>query len=253
MELDQPCRGLARTTTPLFADRQGLLLSHSRLDSILHALLLKCFDSSVADTHSWHSFRIGLACALHAAGADDATIQLACRWLSPESLRLYRRLGTSEVIAWVDSAERANVDTIQQGNVVTVDNSAAFGALFQTVQSGAPSTKPKQLQCALDQATMLIAPQSGSPPAGSSHSESSDDDEPDDTPLTPSNCAGRRVMVPASLWPSYPCREHGGTGWAARVVRSTRHGALIRFLYARTSTGRPYDAVELQLGSLTPL
>jgi hypothetical protein len=53
----------------------------------------------VASTLSWHSVRISLACALHAVNCPDATIQLICRWASPDSLELYRLIGTSSHIA----------------------------------------------------------------------------------------------------------------------------------------------------------
>jgi len=42
----------------------------------LRALLTAIFGRSFAMAFSWHSVRIGLACALHAADCPDAVIQL---------------------------------------------------------------------------------------------------------------------------------------------------------------------------------
>ena len=44
-------------------------------------------DGGGARLYTFHSFRSGLATALHAAGVSDDMIQLICRWMCPESLR----------------------------------------------------------------------------------------------------------------------------------------------------------------------
>jgi len=67
-ELRAPCRGEARTTTPLFARPGGVLLTHSYMDPILSSVLTYTIGREDAAKYSWHSFRIGLACALRAAG-----------------------------------------------------------------------------------------------------------------------------------------------------------------------------------------
>ena len=41
--------------------------------------------------HSWHSYRIRLACRLRAAHKDDHTIQACCRWKTVQSLDTYAR------------------------------------------------------------------------------------------------------------------------------------------------------------------
>ena len=64
IELEQPCHGEARRTTPLFADECGRPYRHGRMDDLLNAAMLHCFGQGVADTHSWHSLRSGLASAL---------------------------------------------------------------------------------------------------------------------------------------------------------------------------------------------
>ena len=54
-----------------------------------------------AAKYSWHSFRIGLACALRAAGCPPDVVQLICRWMCAESLRIYSLKGISEHAHWI--------------------------------------------------------------------------------------------------------------------------------------------------------
>jgi hypothetical protein len=58
---------------------------------------------------------------------------------------------------------------------------------------------------------------------------------------------GQRVLVPATLWPTYACSEHGGEGWEAKVVRSTAETATISFTcaYCR-ETGKEFEDVTLR-------
>ena len=72
-------------------------------------------------------------------------------------------------------------------------------------------------------------------------------------PLTPANAVGRRVLVPRSLWPTYPCNEHGGKGWEAKVLRVWRGWATLAFVYDVDCDGRPAANEELQLKHLKPL
>lgn len=259
LELEAPCHGPERQRRPLFADAQGKVLTHSPLDRRLHDLLQHCFGTATAATHSWHSFRIGLACALHAAGANDATVQLLCRWLSPESLRLYRRLGNREMVQWVDAAQKARVDTLQQTNVPAVDSCEAFGALLHDTERDVV-LRERALRNAL---APPVGQQHTSPRRAPSRPTEPEDDEedsgrvqlpPSDTsPLSPSNAEGRWVLVPRAAWPEYPCDERAGAGWEAIVGRVVRGVARVHFLYAATPRGVPYADVDLRLDVLTPL
>ena len=64
---------------------------------MLRSALAHLYGEAVASLYSFHSFRSGLATALHAAGVSDAMIQLICRWMCPESesLHVYRRMGVA--------------------------------------------------------------------------------------------------------------------------------------------------------------
>ena len=49
-----------------------------------------------------HSWRVWLASALRMAGAPDPLIQALGRWMNPESIKIYARLGTEEYKHWID-------------------------------------------------------------------------------------------------------------------------------------------------------
>ena len=65
------------------------------------------------------------------------------------------------------------------------------------------------------------------------------------TLLSSQPVVGADVVVPSTIWPRYRCRELGGAGWAVRVLSSTAHTAVVRFLHARTHDGRPYSDERL--------
>ena len=81
--------GYSRQLTPLFADEHGLPYTHSVMDTLLHAALVRLYGEQIASCYSWHSLRSGLATALKAAGCTDDVIQMICRWANPESLKIY--------------------------------------------------------------------------------------------------------------------------------------------------------------------
>ena len=105
-------------TTPLFStgpSRQPF--RHSVVDKVLLALLLTFLPEAEAARYSWHSWRIGLACSLLAAGASEATILALCRWKGPQSLRIYARRNKHDIAAWVDTAEAQILDSVQAPNL----------------------------------------------------------------------------------------------------------------------------------------
>ena len=238
IELARPCRGSARETTPLLADDHGRPFTHSVMDLLLKQAITFLYGAKVAAVHSWHSMRIGLATALKAAKVDDGVIQMICRWTNPESLRAYARHGHALHIDCVDRAEHAIVNAVQSGSVPKVCNSEGCASLHMAFGGNLS----KRARAVLDAA------------------DDDDDDDDDDgdaaadlSPLTPTNCLGRRVLVPRATWPNYACEEHGGRGWTARVVEYTRGAVTLHFLHATTPRGAPYEDVQLQLDSVAPL
>ena len=65
--------------------------------------------------------------------------------------------------------------------------------------------------------------------------------------------ANDSVVVPASLWPAYTCRELGGAGWKATVTRVHRTAALVSFDNARARDGRVYADEMLPIAELRVL
>lgn len=106
-----PVRGQARRITPLFTIGSNRPFYASFVDTALRNSLLTFMAPAKAKDYSAHSFRIGLACALRAAGHDDATIQALCRWRSAASARLYGRLNPSLYAGYLKQAATAAART----------------------------------------------------------------------------------------------------------------------------------------------
>ena len=124
LELDLECRGPARRETPLFVlDRHCSPFTASRADSLLQAMLALVLSPDECSKYSWHSFRIGLACALLAAGASHDLIQAMCRWKSAESLVVYARLNPETYGAWIVKAQMAPVSSVASRNLPQIDDS----------------------------------------------------------------------------------------------------------------------------------
>jgi hypothetical protein len=243
IELEQPCRGASRATAPLFADDAGHPFRHERLDDLLNDALLCLFGAGVRDTHSWHSLRSGLACALKAAGCPPDEIQLICRWLNPASLRAYARLGTSTFISWVDAAEKAVADSVQTSSLPKYDLCEGFAAMH--LEFGRPlGAHAQAIIDAADDAEAAAPVQApmAPPPA-------------DVRPLTLDNCLLRRVLVPRTCWPSYDCDEHDGRGWTGRVVDVVprSHAVVVEFVDATDRRGLRYADARLALAVLEPI
>ena len=105
LELALPCRGTHRRACALFvADGNWKALSQSTLDTILAKLLLTLMSEAAASCYSFHSFRIGFACALLEAGCSYDMIQALARWKSTKSIVIYARLEPHAYADWVDKA-----------------------------------------------------------------------------------------------------------------------------------------------------
>lgn len=122
-------------STPLFTVNSAFQpMRHRHLEATLSSLLSSFLSASEAHKYSWHSFRIGLACALLAAGASDAVIMALCRWRSVSSLRIYARLNPDDYTRFIDDASALNLTSVQGPNLDPIPP--------QSVSRPAPSILP---------------------------------------------------------------------------------------------------------------
>ena len=160
MELERPCRGADRASTPLFVTASGDAYTYGTLNNMLHSLVTAVFGTEVAATISWHSFRIGLACELRAAGCPDAVIQIICRWQCPESIQEYAQLSVRSHTEWLRSTNTVDYDAVRVSNLPVLDNSEALADLEEP--TSAQRTRARQVVAAGD--TRAAAPPPSQPP-----------------------------------------------------------------------------------------
>jgi len=256
-----------RDAYPLFGDASGRTYTHHYLHNLLQLALTHLYGATVAALYTWHSFRSGLATALHAAGVSDAMIMLICRWMCAESLHVYRRMGTREHERLINTASTMNVDAIQSANVVQVVGDQGYAALFNDLslntrahlrdfeQASRAALDPdaRQLTPVGPAASPVTAAPTG-PRAGGRALQPAIIEPPARLFALPgAPMPGDDVVVPAELWPAYSCRELGGAGWTATVTRVHASTARVSFLLARTRDGRPYQDELLPLSALRTL
>ena len=252
-----------RDSYPLFGDAAGQTYTHHYLHNLLKLVLTHLYGAAVAALYTWHSFRSGLATALHAANVPDAMIMLICRWMCPESLHVYRRMGTREHERLINEASAMNVDAIQSANVVRVVGDQGYAALFadlQLNQSAHSKDFDRTSNTALDARTRQLTPAEPTVPTAPPPPGRPLRTQPQRPtfvgpparlqPLPGTIRPGDAVVVPASLWPAYTCRELGGAGWTATVRRVHASTARVSFDIAQTRDGRPYEDELLPLDEL---
>ena len=110
----------------MFTDERGQPFTYSILHRELRQLLSALFGEQTASCLTWHSIRIGLACALHAADCPDAVIQLICRWTCPESLHVYRQMGIDKNLYWTEQAQHVTFDATRVNNLPALDADTAI-------------------------------------------------------------------------------------------------------------------------------
>jgi hypothetical protein len=97
-------------------------MSRATLDSNLAFLLQINFGEAKAALYSFHSFRIGFASSLLAAGCPLATIQALSRWRSAESLAIYARMNPAVYAGWITKASTQTASSVSARNLPTIDN-----------------------------------------------------------------------------------------------------------------------------------
>jgi hypothetical protein len=206
IELESPCAAAERHRTPLFADANGSPFTYAILHAELRKLLAALYGEKRAAAYSWHSFRIGLACALHAADCPDAVIQLICRWANPASLKVYRQMGIEKNIYWTERAQHVTFDATRVNNLPALDNDDVTAHNLLAFETEAPATPARTVQ-RVDTATYPI-------PGGTVVASAQDAND----------LVGRHVDIINNFWGGYE-NDFGTTSCqvAARCVREFCH------------------------------
>jgi len=146
----QSCRPpLSRLrSTPLFSVTPGYApLRHRHLDETLGAILGFFLSPEECARYSWHSFRIGLACALMALGASDSQIMALVRWRSTAALRVYCRFEPNDYAAFIDAVAHTDAHSLQGPNLPALPAQP-----LPVPQPPVPGALPDGLYQLLDQA-----------------------------------------------------------------------------------------------------
>lgn len=102
--------------SPLFVNNNKQPLQASSMASALHHAVSTLVGSNRAKLFTWHSGRIYLCTALHAAGVKPHVIQAMLRWRTDESMCAYNRMSMQQYVRNVDSAAKAIIAAVQSPN-----------------------------------------------------------------------------------------------------------------------------------------
>ena len=269
--LRYPLADKDRSEWALFSNERGEPFSHSFYSSMLRRVLSHLYGQSVARLYTWHSYRSGCATALHAAGVPDEVIMLLLDWVSPDSLRSYRRPTYPEQHALLKRAAGVPVNLLQPRNAPVVSGDQHYAAMLGELSSARGADRDGQdgVQLrtelpseAAERRSALCAPHASfahstsnaARKRGATNADEATGDArqagatkisskpPDVAPP-----AGARVLVMRSAWPAYACEEHEGQGWEATVRSATGRTAMVSFTRARTVDGRRYEDTRIPL------
>ena len=118
-EIMRGTEAVDRRRTPMLLSPNGLPWRKAALDRFFKLMLTLVVGAAAAVSYSVHSFRIYLACALHAQGASAERIMMMLRWSSTASLLVYCRPNASTVAGWVHSAADAAIDAVRANTLAT--------------------------------------------------------------------------------------------------------------------------------------
>ena len=207
--MEQPCAPAYRERTPLFSNERGLPFTYAVMHGALRKLLAALYGPLLASAFTWHSIRIGLACALHAAGCPDPVIQLLCRWASESSLRVYRQTGIEKSVFWTDKAQHTRFEAARVNNIPALDRDMDNDSHSSALLAEPPTPRASQRDVA--PSTPLI----NLPVPGGKVLTTTDD---------PNRLVSRTVGIFNNFWPGYE-RDKGRTPClvVARCAREFRH------------------------------
>ena len=90
----------------------------------------------------------------------------------------------------------------------------------------APPAKPGERSVAAPETPVTLEPLDGLPPLDS------------------------ELALPRAMWPDYPCNELGGLGWRVLLLAASPAAATVRFIRARSRSGRCYEDTQVQTSAL---
>ena len=275
VECALPRHGLQdRESTALFTNDNGAPLTSQALDALFKACLSDAgVPTKSTARYSPHSFRRYLACALKASGVADSTIQALLRWKTSESLKLYSFLSDESYADLVDGAGHADVSSVRTNALPRADLLDAAARCHAARADIAAAARAANATPAADDDADDDAESSNAsdnddapprpPPPPTAHrtrkrslptANPADDGAPP-PPLTLANAVGRGAVVPAHIWPDYPCEERNGSGWEVTIDQADKRlsAVLVRFVNARHASGVQYASEWLELNHLEPL
>ena len=200
-------------------------------------------------------------------------IQLICRWMCPESLHVYRRMGVAEHERLIKRASQTDVDLIQSTNAPRVFADQGFAELSGEFAESRSATAQAAYEAAVNAAldpfrreTRPLQTEGREPaepriPAKRKRAAGEAQltggiEAPTEPPQTPGEPVdeqlqiGTEVAVLRETWPKYACSEMGGRAWHATVVARAAGRATVRFTQARSKDGRRYENSCLALQAL---
>ena len=194
----------------------------------IRRLYEKASSSEEAKLYGLHSLRV-TGYTLAKRGAGEALAVAQGGWRSDAHMR-YERFSAEQVQALpaVMLATRADTSEALVRTPVVAQPRAA---------ESEPAVVPPQVPARATPARAAGSQQIAASPA----------------PLTQANCVGRRVLCPADMWPSWACKEHGGTGWEARVDKVKGDGTVLVTFVTQGPKSRKWRPMWLQLAHLRPV
>jgi hypothetical protein len=113
----------------MFTSNSGGPLKGDVMATALFRMVSSFMPAEAAKLFTWHSARVYLATALHAAGVRPGVIQAMLRWQTEESLRLYMLLSMDKAAEHLDNAAKANVASVRSSALPIFEQFDLFVAL----------------------------------------------------------------------------------------------------------------------------
>ena len=145
IELRWPCHGKDRKTLPLFCDEHGDPFTDSRFTALIMATLVAVLWCERAALFSPHSWRVWLASALRIKGASDPLIMAFGRWMNPESVKVYARLGVDEYCTWMDKIMTVrHIDATRTTNLPVMEAADALEGWHEQLDGPMERNEPAE-------------------------------------------------------------------------------------------------------------